>query len=581
MTYLVLARRWRPQTFADIVGQEHVTRTLQNAIRTGHVAHAFLFTGVRGVGKTTAARVLAKALNCDRGPAPEPCNACVHCEQIAQGNSLDVVEIDGASNTGVDDVRAIIENVRYRPAQCRFKIYIVDEVHMLSTSAFNALLKTLEEPPAHVKFIFATTDPHKVPATVQSRCQRFDFRRLPLSLIVRHLGEIAAKEGLEISEKGLFFLARESEGSMRDAQSLLDQTIAFAGRRITDDQIFAALGLADRALVVELASALIARDPSRVLALVENVYTCGDDLRRFVRDCIEHFRNIAVVQAGASDLLKEELPVEELLAVQKQAEAVSFLDVERIFRTLLQAEAEIGRSPVPKLCLEMHLLRLAMAEPLVSLATLAEELRQLADGKPSPRTTLEDQGKLPPRGDKNRQSRDSSAPEAIPERHLQAQGTAVANATAPAPAGVPRGEGRESLEFAEGGDSRWRAFLEFVGQRRRFIAAHLQAKVGVEWGQDWLKITIPRGIHYQYLTHGGRAQELAALASEFFASPFSVHIEAVSEENSSEKSQRQEPMKDLLRQVLEVPAVRKTVEILGAEIREVRERQGVQEKGPS
>ena len=209
MSYLVSARRWRPQTFEDLVGQEHVSRTLANAIRAGRVAHAFLFTGVRGVGKTTAARVLAKALNCEKGPTPTPCNACTNCEEITAGRSVDVLEIDGASNTGVDDVREIIENVRYQAAKSRFKVYIVDEVHMLSNSAFNALLKTLEEPPAHVKFIFATTDPHKLPATVQSRCQRYDFHRIPLRLVTERLRRIVEAEKVKISDRALFMIARE------------------------------------------------------------------------------------------------------------------------------------------------------------------------------------------------------------------------------------------------------------------------------------------------------------------------------------------------------------------------------------
>lgn len=575
MTYLVLARRWRPQTFADIVGQEHVTRTLQNAIRAGRVAHAFLFTGVRGVGKTTAARVLAKALNCEQGPAPEPCNTCVHCQAIANGSALDVVEIDGASNTGVDDVRAIIENVRYRPAQCRFKIYIVDEVHMLSTSAFNALLKTLEEPPAHVKFIFATTDPHKVPATIQSRCQRYDFKRLPLSLIVRHLGEIAAREGLEISEKGLFLLARESEGSMRDAQSLLDQVIAFAGQQITDEQILRALGLVDRALVTELASAILARDPAKVLEVVEQVYVRGHDLRRFVRDSVEHFRNIAVVQAGAAALLKEELPIEELEALQKQAETASFLDVERVFRTLLHAEAELGRTPVPKLCLEMHLLRLAMAEPLVSLAALSEQLRQLAAGGPAKKGAGAGQGTMVLEGGKHRTSSpvahrdDSEQPEFRISPEVDATANSASVTVLPEEVQI-----RGQLEHR---DERWAAFLDFLEKRRRFLAAHLQSAVDVEWSEGRLKISVPAGIHHQYLTHARRPEELGSLAAQFFGRQVVVQIEAVVAKPSD--GEKEETRKDLRREVLAYPAVRRAVEILGAEIREVRERQVGQEKG--
>ncbi|GIW43649.1 MAG: DNA polymerase III subunit gamma/tau [Candidatus Binatia bacterium] len=565
MSYLVLARRWRPQTFAEILGQEHVTRTLQNAIRAGRVAHAFLFTGVRGVGKTTAARVLAKALNCEQGPAPEPCNACVHCEEIANGTALDVVEIDGASNTGVDDARAIIENVRYRPAKCRYKIYIVDEVHMLSTSAFNALLKTLEEPPPHVKFIFATTDPHKIPATIQSRCQRYDFKRLPLRLVVQHLREIAAKECLDISDTGLFLLARESEGSMRDAQSLLDQVIAFCGERIADEQILEALGLADRSWVTQLAAALLERDAVKVLEIVDRVHTCGQDLRRFVRDTIEHFRNIAVTQAGAGAILEQELPLEELEQIRKQASTTSFLDTERIFRALLQAEGELGRSPVPKLCLEMHLLRLTMTEPLVALAELSEQLRRLAEGGPR-------LSSAPVQEKENRTG--------VPVRH---GGSALKSPPPPATAKIAEAPvsqvAHESPTLGEAArDSSldripgWGGFMEFLEQRRRFIAAHLRASESVEWDGEVLRVKVAQGIHYQFLTHGSRPSELEKLASEFFGRRVRVEIEALPRDLAPLKEQEGKSGQVDVREVLQHPAVRKTMEILGAEIREVRER---------
>src|SRR5919106_3152793 len=228
MSYLVLARKWRPQSFDDIAGQEHISRILQNAIRTDRIAHAYLFTGVRGVGKTTAARILAKALNCEKGPTPSPCNQCPYCEEIKNGTSIDVLEIDGASNRGIDEIRQIIENVRYQPAKCRFKIYIIDEVHQVTKDAFNALLKTLEEPPPSVKFILATTEPHRLPETILSRCQRFDFRRIQVREITRRLGEIAGKEDLEITDDALLLLAREADGSMRDAQSLLEQILSYA-----------------------------------------------------------------------------------------------------------------------------------------------------------------------------------------------------------------------------------------------------------------------------------------------------------------------------------------------------------------
>jgi len=231
-SYLVLARKWRPQLFEEVVGQQHITQTLQNAISQKRVAHAFLFTGARGVGKTSTARILAKALNCEKGPQINPCGQCTNCQEVTHGTSMDVIEIDGASNRGIDEIRELKENVRYTPAKSRYKIYIIDEVHMLTKEAFNALLKTLEEPPPHIIFIFATTEPHKIPATILSRCQRYDFKRIPFREVIGSLKRIVEEEKIQISQRGLLSIAQESEGSLRDAQSLLDQVIAYAGKNI-------------------------------------------------------------------------------------------------------------------------------------------------------------------------------------------------------------------------------------------------------------------------------------------------------------------------------------------------------------
>ena len=345
MSYLVIARKWRPQSFDELIGQEHVSRTLSNAIKSNRVHHAFLFTGVRGIGKTTAARVLAKALNCEAGPTPTPCNQCNNCKEITSGNCVDVLEIDGASNTGVDDVREIIDNVRYQPAKCRFKIYIIDEVHMLSTSAFNALLKTLEEPPAHVKFIFATTDPHKVPHTIHSRCQRYDFKRIAYRLVVQHLAHIATSEGIDISERALFAIAREGEGSMRDAQSLFDQVLAYAGKQIKDEDVAAALGLADRNLIYAVGDAIVGRNPTRAVELLNDLHLYGYDMRRFARELLEHFRNLAVARLVPGGALFEDLPSEEIKQLQEQSAKLSGEDSDRAFRLLLAAETEVARAP--------------------------------------------------------------------------------------------------------------------------------------------------------------------------------------------------------------------------------------------
>src|SRR5919198_2292029 len=263
MSYLVLSRKWRPQTFAEVVGQEHVTRTLRNALSSGRVAHAFLFTGPRGVGKTTTARLLAKALNCERGPTPDPCNTCSNCTEIASGTALDVLEIDGASHTGVDNIRDLTEGVQYRPVKSRFRVVIIDEVHMLSNAAFNALLKTLEEPPPHVKFIFATTEAHKILQTILSRCQRYDFKRIPLRELIQRLRVLAEREELTVDEAGLGPGAREADGSLRDAESLIDQVVAWSGGTVNEQTVREALGVADRQALFRVVETVLARDPAQ------------------------------------------------------------------------------------------------------------------------------------------------------------------------------------------------------------------------------------------------------------------------------------------------------------------------------
>src|SRR5262245_35552819 len=286
MSYTVLARKYRPQTFADLVGQEHVSRTLANAIKTGRVAHAFLFTGARGVGKTTTARLLAKALNAEQGPTPEPCNQCDPCREITLGTDLDVLEIDGASNNGVDDVRRLQESLPYRPARDRFKVVIVDEVHMLSTGAFNAFLKTLEEPPAHVKFIFATTEIHKVPITIRSRCQRHDFRLIPHAQVTARVREILAQEKIEADDDAIAIVVREAAGSLRDALTVLDQLLAFGGDGLRGEDVARGLGIADQGTVLRVAEALLGGDAASCMRAVSTLAEQGVDVLHFARQLL-------------------------------------------------------------------------------------------------------------------------------------------------------------------------------------------------------------------------------------------------------------------------------------------------------
>ncbi|HQB47215.1 MAG TPA: DNA polymerase III subunit gamma/tau, partial [Polyangiaceae bacterium] len=296
MSYLVLARKWRPMTFDDLVGQEHVSRTLSNAIVSGRIAHAFLFTGVRGVGKTTSARILAKSLNCEAGPTPKPCLQCPACTEIAASNDIDVQEIDGASYNGVDEVRRLQESLPYRPSRDRFKVVIVDEVHMLSSNAWNAFLKTLEEPPPHVKFIFATTEVHKVPVTILSRCQRYDFKLISSSSIAKQLRHVLDQEGIAADDAALGLMAREAAGSMRDAMSLLDQAIAWGGDKLVGEEIARVLGIAGRGKLLELAQAMVHGDAQAVLMIVAHLADQGFDLVQVARDTLEVLRDLVVVK---------------------------------------------------------------------------------------------------------------------------------------------------------------------------------------------------------------------------------------------------------------------------------------------
>lgn len=377
MSYVVLARKWRPLTFDAVVGQDHICRTLKNAVRSGRVAHAYLFAGSRGVGKTSAARILAKCLNCDHGPTPDPCNQCPSCEEITAGTSLDVYEIDGASNTSVDDIRELRENVRYMPRPGKRKIYIIDEVHMLSKSAFNALLKTLEEPPEHVIFIFATTEPHKIPETIQSRCQRYDFRRIPQRTIQARLREMSSSECLEISNHAISLIAKAADGSMRDAQSLLDQMISYCGKEIPDEAVSEILGLAGREIFLRISQAVLDGDPAACLQAVEDLYRQGIDFAQLYKDLVEHFRNLLVsrVIENPSEIL--DLPDSHIGELKRQASDSSIEDLQRLLSLLIDAEDHILRASLPKVGLEVTLVKMAALARLTPLADILKKIEAI------------------------------------------------------------------------------------------------------------------------------------------------------------------------------------------------------------
>ena len=373
-SYIVLARKWRPQTFADLVGQQHIAVTLKNAIMQNRVAHAFLFTGSRGVGKTSSARIFAKALNCEHAPCEEPCNACLSCREITEGRSLDVVEIDGASNRGINEIREVLEAVRYAPSRDRYKIYIIDEVHMLTTEAFNALLKTLEEPPAHVVFIFATTDPNKIPVTILSRCQRYDFKRIGNEDLYAHLSSIAQAEHIEFEPSALRLIARTARGGVRDALSAMDQIIAFTPPPITGERAAEILGVATRETLTSMVKAILDRDVARAIACIGRVEHYGQNLSLFANDLLELLRDATIVAAAPQADIPTGLSPAERAEVLTWLETASIDRFQRLFQIWYQTTDTLSKNLSPRLALEMAAIRMCKVETVVPLDNILRKL---------------------------------------------------------------------------------------------------------------------------------------------------------------------------------------------------------------
>jgi DNA polymerase-3 subunit gamma/tau len=579
--YQVSARKYRPGTFDDVIGQSHVVQTLVNAITTKRIAHAYLFSGTRGVGKTTVARILAKALNCEQGPTGIPCGTCNNCTEIAQGHSVDVIEIDGASNTSVDDVREIRENVKFTPFKGMYRVYIIDEVHMLSNSAFNALLKTLEEPPPHVVFIFATTEIHKIPATILSRCQHYNFRRIAKAEIIARLRHVAGQDGITIEDRSLAALARASEGSMRDALSLLDQAVAFGGKSIDHAELEILLGAVPQELLRALIGSMTSQDSAMALRTLSQLVEGGHDLRTFCADVVEYLRNLLVVSVTPpqewSGLI--EASADDLSQLAADKASLSPEDIQQLFALFAQAEDALRFSGHPRFVLETAAVK---ATRLLRQATATREQpgRTAAPSGPAQSAAVRTE-KTP-----------SPARAPVPPRSTASSGTARAS-------GTSRTNGEQPMQSAsaqpatrpEKGPSanppptpksitlNWERFQEEVAQSFPNIAPFLEMGrlVAIDGNAVTLGFTKQATVARAMLEKADNVQALTSLCERLSGQPVRIRVVELTDTDPPgptmaqiRAAKEQEQKLVLFERAKAHPVVKQALEMFGAELADVR-----------
>jgi len=589
MAYRVLARKYRPQRFDQVVRQEHITRTLSNAVSSGRLAHAILFAGPRGTGKTTVARILAKCVNCADGPTVTPCNECRSCTEIRDSHATDVFEIDGASNNKVEHIRELRENARYMPAHSSYKIYIVDEVHMLSDAAFNALLKILEEPPDHVMFFFATTEPNKIPITILSRCQRHDFRRVEVDALIAHMSKLCESEGIDINEEGLSLVAREADGSVRDALSLLDHIMACAIEDIDTQAILDVLGGIDRRDLFAISEAVLQGNAGAVLELIDSCYRRGQHMMKLFTEIIAHFRNLLVVKMGGGKDTLADIPKHEREAIEAQVGDIPATYLNQILDVLFKEETTVKYSTQPKLALEMAFLRILQIKPALSFDTLIEKLDLLrqefhqtagavepappAAPDPLPRgqaAAPNSEDKMPaakktlkPGADKPEKSENkplSRQPHAEPEStETEPAASTPQTSEAPAPEPTP-----------ETPDGHWQCILKTLSENQPSLAACLTESRLKTIGEDRIEIEMPPNqFHMNWVTRDKNKQILEKICSRHFTKTIEVCIVSQQPATESETNNKKEAQQ-LKQEALNHPMVEAAMKLFQGQIIDVK-----------
>ncbi|HSR37112.1 MAG TPA: DNA polymerase III subunit gamma/tau [Desulfurivibrionaceae bacterium] len=563
MSYLVLARKWRPQTFDQVVGQQPVVRTLQNALRLNRVAHAMLFSGVRGTGKTTLARLMAKAINCQEGAPEQPCNQCESCREITEGRAIDLHEIDGASNRGIQEIRELKENIRFLPSKSKYKIIIIDEVHMLTVEAFNALLKTLEEPPAHVYFMFATTELHKIPITILSRCQRYELKRVPFVELFVFFQKVAGAEGVEIADQALEMIAREAEGSVRDGLSLLDQIFSYGGSQIGVAEVTQVLGLVDRTVFEKLARAVLSGDLAGSLALFDQSYNAGIDLKRFASDLLHYFRALAIVKAVKEPGPLLDLSDRELATLQEIAGAHSAETLFQYFNLLVKGIEELQYSSRPRLTMEMALVKAVQAGQVVPAGELLRRLDGLLQGVPLPAKAYAPQPTAS--AAVLREPESAALAAAPPPTQKKSDDSGPVASPAPAPDATVASPPQPFRDIRR----HWDEFLRYVKERKLWMGQVLGMAVGVQEEGARLQIKFDDAADCKMLEEHDNLRLLTELAQDFFQKTLVVAIQSRGGAKAEEAGDEVTPQEER-RALANDPLVQMAAEVFGGQVTGVR-----------